>query len=99
MAESCGVPYDVLAWTAEWYFRPETLEAANTAVVNYHHRLPSPRRRAGDLVLLGRAAVPDQGQERHPAVPSSVVDRALREISEVLRTRRLVTLVGLARSS
>ncbi|WIM92594.1 Tn3 family transposase [Actinoplanes oblitus] len=22
MAESCGVPYDVLAWTAEWYFRP-----------------------------------------------------------------------------
>ena len=40
MAESCGVPYDVLAWTAEWYFRPETLEAANAAVVNYHHRLP-----------------------------------------------------------
>jgi len=40
MAESCGVPYDVLAWTAEWYFRPETLEAANTAIVNYHHRLP-----------------------------------------------------------
>ena len=24
MAESCGVPHDVLAWTAEWYFRPET---------------------------------------------------------------------------
>jgi len=40
MAESCGVPYDVLAWTAEWYFRPDTLEAANAAVVNYHHRLP-----------------------------------------------------------
>jgi TnpA family transposase len=40
MAESCGVPYDVLAWTAEWYFRPDTLAAANTAVVNYHHRLP-----------------------------------------------------------
>nr|WP_268240620.1 Tn3 family transposase [Micromonospora sonchi] len=35
-----GVPYDVLAWTAEWYLRPETLEAANAAVVNYHHRLP-----------------------------------------------------------
>ena len=29
MAESCGVPYDVLAWTAVWYFRAETLEAAN----------------------------------------------------------------------
>lgn len=45
MAESCGVPYDVLAWTAEWYFRPETLEAANAAIVNYHHRR-SPRRSA-----------------------------------------------------
>ena len=40
MAESCGVPYDVLAWTAEWYLRAETLEAANAAIVNYHHRLP-----------------------------------------------------------
>ncbi|MGH3259306.1 MAG: Tn3 family transposase, partial [Streptosporangiaceae bacterium] len=40
MAESCGVPYDVLAWTAEWYFRAETIEAANAAIVNYHHRLP-----------------------------------------------------------
>ena len=40
MAESCGVPYDVLAWTAEWYFRAETIEAASAAIVNYHHRLP-----------------------------------------------------------
>ncbi len=40
MAESCGVSYDVLVWTAEWYFRPETLGAANAAVVNYQHRLP-----------------------------------------------------------
>lgn len=40
MAESTGVSYDVLAWTAEWYFREETLEAANAAIVNYHHRLP-----------------------------------------------------------
>lgn len=31
MAEFCGVAYANLAWTAEWYFRPETLEAANTA--------------------------------------------------------------------
>ena len=43
MAESCGVPHDVLAWTAEWYFRAETLEAANAAIVNYHHRLPLTR--------------------------------------------------------
>jgi TnpA family transposase len=40
MAESSGVSYDVLAWTAEWYFREETLEAANAAIVDYHHRLP-----------------------------------------------------------
>jgi hypothetical protein len=40
MAEACGVPYDVLAWTAEWYLRPETLEPANAAIVDYHHRLP-----------------------------------------------------------
>lgn len=39
-AESCGVSYDTLAWTAEWYFDAETLEAANAAIVNYHHRLP-----------------------------------------------------------
>ncbi len=40
MSESCGVSYDTLAWTAEWYFSAETLEAANAAIVNYHHRLP-----------------------------------------------------------
>ena len=40
MAASAGVSYDALAWTAEWYFRPETLAAANAAIVNYHHRLP-----------------------------------------------------------
>ncbi|XLD92355.1 Tn3 family transposase [Polymorphospora sp. A560] len=27
VAELCGVSYDVLAWTCEWYFRPKTLEA------------------------------------------------------------------------
>src|SRR6266568_1615426 len=43
MSESCGVPYDTLAWTAEWYFSAETLEAANAAIVNYHHRLPMTR--------------------------------------------------------
>jgi len=33
----------VLAWTAEWYFRPETLEAANAAVVNYGGMAPPQR--------------------------------------------------------
>ncbi len=40
MSESCGVPYDTLAWTAEWYFSEESLETANAAIVNYRHRLP-----------------------------------------------------------
>ncbi len=40
MAEACGISYDILAWTQEWYIREETLAAANAAVVNYHHRLP-----------------------------------------------------------
>jgi hypothetical protein len=40
MAEACGISYDILAWTQEWYVREETLAAANAAIVNYHHRLP-----------------------------------------------------------
>jgi TnpA family transposase len=39
MSEACGVPYDVLAWTAEWYVREETLREANTCIVNHHHSL------------------------------------------------------------
>jgi TnpA family transposase len=37
MSEACGVPYDVLAWTQEWYMREETLREANTAIVNHHY--------------------------------------------------------------
>jgi TnpA family transposase len=60
MAESGGVSYDVLAWTAEWYLRPESLAAANAAIVNYHHRLPhaqafgSNRRQTGVAVSSRR---------------------------------------------
>ena len=39
MSEACGVPYDVLAWTAEWYVREDTLREANTVIVNHHHSL------------------------------------------------------------
>ncbi len=39
MSEACGIPYDVLAWTAEWYVREDTLREANTAIVNHHHAL------------------------------------------------------------
>jgi hypothetical protein len=46
MAESCGVPYDVLAWTAEWYFRPETLEARTPRSSTTITGSRSPRRSA-----------------------------------------------------
>jgi hypothetical protein len=39
MSEACGIPYDVLRWTQEWYVREETLREANTCVVNHHHAL------------------------------------------------------------
>jgi TnpA family transposase len=39
MAEACGIPRDVLAWTQEWYVREETLREANTCIVNHHHAL------------------------------------------------------------
>jgi len=40
MADACGISYDILAWTAEWYVREETLRAANLAIAGYHQRLP-----------------------------------------------------------
>jgi len=39
MSEACGISYDVLAWTMEWYVREETLREANTCVVNHHYGL------------------------------------------------------------
>ncbi len=70
MAESCGVPYEVLAWTAEWYVRPETLEAANTAVVNYHHRLPLTR-------AFGPGTLSSSDGQRFPTKGRSITARAL----------------------
>jgi TnpA family transposase len=70
MAESCGVPYEVLAWTAEWYVRPETLEAANTAVVNYHHRLPLTQ-------AFGPGTLSSSDGQRFPTKGRSITARAL----------------------
>ncbi len=39
MSEACGVSYDVLAWTTEWYVREDTLRDANTVIVNHHYSL------------------------------------------------------------
>jgi TnpA family transposase len=70
MSESCGVPYDVLAWTAEWYFRPETLEAANAAIVNYHHRLPLTQ-------SFGTGTLSSSDGQRFPVKGKSITARHL----------------------
>ncbi|MCN0150779.1 Tn3 family transposase [Salinispora arenicola] len=70
MADSCGVPYDMLAWTAEWYFRPETLEAANAAVVNYHHRLPFTQ-------AFGSGTLSSSDGQRFPVKGRSITARHL----------------------
>ena len=40
MAHSTNISYRQLAWCTTWYLREETLEAAFTTLVNYHHKLP-----------------------------------------------------------
>jgi Tn3 transposase DDE domain len=70
MAESCGVPHDVLAWTAEWYFSAETLEAANAAIVNYHHRLPMTR-------AFGTGTLSSSDGQRFPVKGKSLTARHL----------------------
>jgi TnpA family transposase len=40
MAELTGISVDALDWTTQWYLREETLRAANTTIVNVHHRHP-----------------------------------------------------------
>ncbi|MEM9009033.1 MAG: Tn3 family transposase [Cyanobacteria bacterium P01_F01_bin.86] len=40
MANSTGVSYRRLKWYNTWYIRDETLQAANTTLVNYHYHLP-----------------------------------------------------------
>src|SRR4051794_12761570 len=40
MAHAARIDRQQLAWTTQWYLRPETLAAANARIVNAHHRLP-----------------------------------------------------------
>jgi hypothetical protein len=82
MAEACGVPYDVLAWTQEWYVREETLREANTVIVNHHHGPAFAR------VFCGGTMSSSDGQ-RVPD-PGQVADRAGDE--HVLRRRGPVDL-------
>jgi hypothetical protein len=40
MADACGISYEILAWTAEWYVREETLRAPNLTIIDHHQRMP-----------------------------------------------------------
>jgi TnpA family transposase len=70
VAAATGISYDALAWTAEWYFRAETLTAANTAVVDYHHRLPFAR-------VFGTGTLASSDGQRFPVQGKSVTARHL----------------------
>jgi TnpA family transposase len=70
MADACGISYDVLAWTAEWYVREETLRAANLAIIGYHQRLPL-------TPVFGTGTLSSSDGQRFPTRGKSVTARAL----------------------
>jgi len=70
MAAATGISYNALAWTAEWYFRAETLAAANTAIVDYHHRLPFARE-------FGTGTLASSDGQRFPVQGKSITARHL----------------------
>lgn len=81
MAASCGIPYDVLAWTAEWYIREETLREANICLVNYHHRLPM-------TTMFGSGTLSSSDWQRFPTRGKSITARHLNKyfVSEGIST-------------
>ncbi|AHH97577.1 Tn3 family transposase [Kutzneria albida] len=70
MADACGISYDVLSWTAEWYVREETLRAANLAIIDYHGRLPL-------TPVFGTGTLSSSDGQRFPTRGKSVTARAL----------------------
>jgi TnpA family transposase len=81
MAASCGIPYDVLAWTAEWYIREETLREANICLVNYHHKLPM-------TSMFGSGTLSSSDGQRFPTRGKSITARHLNKyfVSEGIST-------------
>ncbi|MEU0478341.1 Tn3 family transposase [Streptosporangium sp. NPDC006013] len=86
MADACGISYDVLAWTSEWYVREETLRAANLAIIDYHQRLPL-------TPIFGTGTLSSSDGQRFPTRGKSVTARALSRYfaSEGLSTYTHVT--------
>ncbi len=70
MAEASGISYDILAWTADWYFREDTLRAAIAHVVNYHHGLAYTQ-------AWGSGALSSSDGQRFPTRGKSISARAL----------------------
>jgi TnpA family transposase len=68
MSEACGVSYDVLAWTTEWYIREDTLRDANTAIVNHHYSL-------GLSKAFGGGVMSSSDGQRFPVRGKSVTAR------------------------
>jgi TnpA family transposase len=66
MAQSTDISYRQLAWCTTWYMREETLEAAFTNLVNYHHKLPfSQVWGSGILSSSDGQRFPVAGKNRH----------------------------------
>jgi hypothetical protein len=66
MAHSTDISYRQLAWCTTWYLREETLEAAFTNLVNYHHKLPmSQVWGSGILSSSDGQRFPVSGKNRH----------------------------------
>ncbi|WP_405148999.1 Tn3 family transposase [Sphaerisporangium sp. NBC_01403] len=71
MADACGISYDVLAWTSEWYVREETLRAANLTLIGYHQRLPL-------IPIFGAGTLSSSDGQRFPTRGKSVTARVFR---------------------
>jgi len=66
MAHLTDLSYQQLAWCTTWYMREDTLKAAFTGVVNYHHKLPlSQRWGTGSLSSSDGQRFPISGKSRH----------------------------------
>nr|WP_280244201.1 Tn3 family transposase [Nocardia abscessus] len=70
MAAASGISYDILAWTAEWYVREETLRAANLAIIGYHQRLPL-------TTVFGTGTLSSSDGQRFPTRGKSTTARAV----------------------
>ena len=66
MAHLTDIAADHLAWCTTWFLREDTLKAACTGLVNYHHRLPlSQAWGSGGLSSSDGQRFPVSGKTRH----------------------------------